>query len=335
MGLELGKNGNSLRGNMCSWVVLAVRKEEEARSKNLRESQKSDVLTSWCFLLKQMCCLDGQRLEKKTAQDLRPKEIWSWNVAQKQKKTTPTCEHIHILSTLKPPTKQEGIPQIYCTFALYDSPKVGNLVIPSLPVLVVAFLCCHVAGPFKGFRLGESFSDLVCAGEPMIGSIRESPTLLVVCERTGCSSERHRKTCISLGKQLVFAMFGRYFNHWNELHDSIWTGFGLQSSESFVEWVVHVANLFGPLLSDLRVTQQQEWHRSNTRQLQLETNAIQLKPSQRATCSGKRCHSPCLISHSGLSMIWVEMATQNRFLISPNFWGKNLHVTQVQNNRMF
>ena len=44
----------------------------------------------------------------------------------------------------------------------------------------------------------------------MIGSIRESPKRLVVCERTGCSSERHWRTCISLGKQLVFAMFGRY-----------------------------------------------------------------------------------------------------------------------------
>lgn len=169
MGLELAKTGT-----ICGQHVFVgcVGSSKKGRSK----IQKSEGITKIrCFdqlmfpsktnVL--LCCLDGQRLEKKTAQNLGPKEIWSWNFAKNKKQKTPTCEHIHILSTLKPPTKQEGIPQIYCTFALYDSPKVGNLVIPSLPVLVVAFLCCRVAGPFKGFRLGESFSDLVCAGEPM------------------------------------------------------------------------------------------------------------------------------------------------------------------------
>lgn len=124
-------------------------------------------------------------------------------------------------------------------------------------------------------------------------------------------------------------MFGRYsttesWTPWFHLNGD----FSLQSNESFVEWMVHVCKPFvgHETLQKRRVTQQPEWHRSNTRQVQLEINAIQLKPSQRATCSGKRCHSPCLISH-GLNIIWVEMATQNRFfhfskLIRKWFGGK-------------
>lgn len=74
-------------GNTCSWVVLAVRKKEEARSKNLRESQKSDVLTSWCFLLKLMSCCVAWMVKgwKKNSTKFRTKGDLKLKFCKKQK----------------------------------------------------------------------------------------------------------------------------------------------------------------------------------------------------------------------------------------------------------
>ncbi len=48
---------------------------------------------------------------EKNTQNLGPKKALKLRFYVTLKKTTPTCEHIHILSVLKPPTKQWGIPQ--------------------------------------------------------------------------------------------------------------------------------------------------------------------------------------------------------------------------------
>ena len=155
---ELGKNGNNLRVTCVRGLCWQFEKKERGRSQNLRESQKSDVLTSWCFLPKQMCCCVGWmvRGEEKKQHKTLDQRRFEVEILHKTKKTTPNCEHIHILSTLKPPTKQEGIPQNYCTFAWYDSPKVGNLVIPEKQFqvsryLLLPFFAATWLAPLKAF----------------------------------------------------------------------------------------------------------------------------------------------------------------------------------------
>ena len=99
-------------GNMCSWVVLAVRKKGRRKIPKSEGITKIRCFDHLMFPSKTNVLLGWSKAGKKNSTKFRTKGDLKLKFCTKQKKTTPTCEHIHILSTLKPPTKQEGIPQI-------------------------------------------------------------------------------------------------------------------------------------------------------------------------------------------------------------------------------